>query len=123
MLGIGYDIRTKQGGVKRRILSEVVRRVVEAAAPEKIILFGSAARGEMGPDSDLDLLVVKGGKFNRDCLIGSVYRRLQGVRTAVDVVIVTPEEVDRYRDTHCLVICPALREGKVVYGSQASASP
>ena len=35
--------------------------------------------------------------------------------TAVDVVIVTPEDVDRYRDTHCLVICPALREGKVVY--------
>ncbi len=38
-------------------------------------------------------------------------------------MIVTPEEVDRYRDTHCLVICPALREGKVVYGSQASAPP
>jgi predicted nucleotidyltransferase len=123
MLGAGDEIRTKQGGVKRRVLSEVVRRVVEAAAPEKIILFGSAARGEMGPDSDLDLLVVKRGKFNRDRLIGSVYRRLQGVRAAVDVVIVTPEEVDRYRDTHCLVICPALREGKVVYGSQASASP
>ncbi len=80
MLGAGYEIRTKQGGVKRRVLSEVVRRVVEAAAPEKIILFGSAARGEMGPDSDLDLLVVKRGKFNRDRLIDSVYRRLQGVR-------------------------------------------
>lgn len=123
MVGTGYEIRTKQGAVKRRVLSEVVRRVVEAAAPERIILFGSAARGEMGPDSDLDLLVVKGGKFNRDRLIGSIYRRLQGVRAAVDVVIVTPEEVDRYRDTHCLVICPALREGKVVYGSQAPASP
>lgn len=48
MLGNGYEIRTRQGGVKRRVLSEVVRRVVEAAAPEKIILFGSAARGEMG---------------------------------------------------------------------------
>jgi predicted nucleotidyltransferase len=118
MLGTGYEIRAKRGGVKRRVLSEVVRRVVEGAAPENIILFGSAARGEMGPDSDLDLLVVKRGKFNRDRLIGSVYRRLQGVRAAVDVVIVTPEEIDRYRDTHCLVICPALREGKVVYGTQ-----
>ncbi len=72
-----YEIRTKQGGVKRRVLSEVLRRVVEAAAPERIILFGSAARGEMGPDSDL---VVKGGKFNRDRVTASVYRRLQGVR-------------------------------------------
>jgi predicted nucleotidyltransferase len=111
-----YEIRTKQGRVKRRVLSEVVRRVVEAAEPDKIILFGSAARGDMGPDSDLDLLVVKGGKFNRDRLTDSVYDSLQGVRAAVDVVIVTPDELDRYRDTHCLVICPALKEGKVVYG-------
>jgi hypothetical protein len=36
----------------------------------------------------------------------------------VDVVVVTLEGVERYRDTHCLVICPALREGKVVYGAE-----
>jgi len=41
------------------VLDEVVQRIVAVADPEKIILFGSAARGELGPDSDLDLLVVK----------------------------------------------------------------
>jgi len=46
-------------------LADIVRRVVEAAQPDKIILFGSAARGEMGPDSDIDLLVIKRGRFNR----------------------------------------------------------
>ena len=43
------------------VLDEVVQRIVAVADPEKIILFGSAARGELGPDSDLDLLVVKSG--------------------------------------------------------------
>lgn len=117
MHGTGYDIRTKTGRVKRQVLADVVRRVVEAAQPDKIVLFGSAARGEMGPNSDLDLLVIKGGKFNREKLTTAIYRHLHGADAAVDVVVVTPEEVERYRDTHCLVICPALKEGKVVYGA------
>ena len=96
------------------ILADVIRRVVEAAQPDKIVLFGSAARGEMGPDSDLDLLVIKGGKFNRHRVTTAIYRHLNG-KIGVDALVVTPEEVERYRDTHCLVICPAMREGKVVY--------
>ena len=51
--------------IDRRQLSEIIRRIVKVAAPEKIILFGSAARGEMGPNSDVDLLVIKRGKFHR----------------------------------------------------------
>jgi predicted nucleotidyltransferase len=117
MRGTGYNIRTKRGRVKRRVLAEVIRRVVEAAQPDKIILFGSAARGEMGPNSDLDLLVIKGGKFNRERLTSKIYDHLYDAEAAVDVMLVTPEEVEHYRDTHCLVICPALREGKVVYGT------
>jgi predicted nucleotidyltransferase len=109
--------RRKIGRPNKAVLADIVRRVVDAARPDKIILFGSAARGEMGPDSDLDLLVIKGGKFNRWRLTTSIYRHLRGADAAVDVVVVTPEEVDRYRDTHCLVICPALKEGKVVYGA------
>jgi uncharacterized protein len=117
MRDTGYAIRTKKGRVKRQVLADVIRRVVEAAKPDKIILFGSAARGEMGPNSDVDLLVIKGGKFDRGRVTTAIYRHLYGADAAVDVVVVTPEEVERYRNTHCLVICPALREGKVVYGS------
>src|SRR6184192_1885767 len=112
MRGTGYNVCTKNGRVKRKVLADVVRRVVEAAQPEKIILFGSAARGEMGPNSDLDLLVIKGGKFHRRRLTTAIYRHLRGSGAAVDVMVVTPDEVERYRDTHCLVIYPALREGK-----------
>jgi predicted nucleotidyltransferase len=103
------------------ILADIVKRVVEAAGPEKIVLFGSAARGEMGPDSDYDLLVIKGGKFDRHRVTTAIYRNLSG-EAAVDVVVVTPDEVDRYRDTHCLVICPALKEGKVIYDAEAPAA-
>ena len=99
------------------VLRDIVRRVVEAAQPEKIILFGSAARGEMGPDSDVDLLVIKGGRFQRGRLVERIYRQMHGAGEAVDIIVVTPEEVERYRDTPCLVIYPALREGKVVYGA------
>jgi uncharacterized protein len=117
MRGTGYDIRTKKGRVKRKVLADIIRRVVEAAEPEKIILFGSAARGEMGPNSDVDLLVIKGGKFNHWRLTTAIRRHLRGKGAAVDVVVVTPEDVERYGDSPYLVLYPALREGKVVYGA------
>ena len=106
--------KRKQGKPDPAILADIVARIVRAAKPEKIVLFGSAARGTMGPNSDIDLLVIKGGKFNRHRVTTAIYRHLSG-EAAVDAVVVTPEEVERYRDTHCLVICPALREGKVIY--------
>ena len=99
------------------VIQELVRRVVDSVHPLRIILFGSAARGEMGPNSDLDLLVIKGGKFNRGRVTTEIYRHLAGADAAVDVVLVTPEDVERYRNSHCLVIYPAMKEGKVVYGA------
>jgi len=103
--------------VRQQILDEVIRRIVEVAEPEKIILFGSAARGEMGPNSDMDLLVVKRGNFHRGHLTETIYMNLIGVGQAVDVIVVTSDDVERYRNSHALVIAPALREGKVVYAA------
>jgi predicted nucleotidyltransferase len=100
-----------------RVLRDIVRRVVNAAHPERVILFGSAARGEMGPNSDVDLLVIKRGRFNRRRVAARIYKHLYGAGAAVDLVVVTPEDVRRYGDAPCLVIYPALREGRVVYGA------
>lgn len=97
-------------------LDEIIRRIVEVAKPDKIILFGSAVRGEMGPNSDVDLLVIKSGA-NRLDLMGEIYRNLRGVGEAVDVIVATPEDVERYRNSHPVVIAPALKEGKVVYAA------
>ncbi len=98
-------------------LDEIIRRIVEVAKPDQIILFGSAVRGKLGPNSDIDLLVIKSGDVHRLRLAQQIYRNLHGVGQAVDVVVVTPEDVERYRDSWPTVIYPALREGKVVYGA------
>ncbi len=96
-------------------LDEIIRRIVEVAQPDKIILFGSAVKGELGPNSDVDLLVIKSGDVRRLQMAGEIYMNLIGVGQAVDVIVVTPEDVERYRDSWPTVIYPALREGKVVY--------
>ncbi len=95
-------------------LDEIIRRIVAVAEPEKIILFGSVAHGATNRHSDVDLLIVKDGAHRRR-LATSIYRSLRGVDAAVDVIVVTPDDVKRYGDSHALIIKPALNEGKVVY--------
>ena len=97
-----------------KTLREIVRRIVEIAQPEKIILFGSAALGRMGPDSDIDLLIVKDGVDAFD-LMRLIYKNLYGVDAAVDAIVVSSADIERYKDTHALVIKPALQEGRVIY--------
>ena len=101
--------------VSQEVLEKIVQRIVAVAQPERIILFGSAAREDMGPHSDIDLLVVKRGEFDPSRLVGDIYMHLHGVGQAVDVIVVTPEQVERYRHTHCLIIAPALQQGKEIY--------
>lgn len=106
---------TKQQLPNNDILADIVRRIVRVAHPERIILFGSAARGEAGPGSDLDLLVIKPGRYHRGRLTEDIYLSLIGVGRAVDVIVVTPEDIERYQDVPGLVIGPALREGQTIY--------
>lgn len=98
-------------------MDEIVRRVVEVAHPDRIILFGSAARGETGPDSDVDLLVVKSGVQNRGHLEEEIHLSFFGLEASVDVVVVTPEDVNAFRDRIGTVIQPALEEGIEVYAA------
>ena len=98
------------------VIDSVVRRIVDAVSPDRIILFGSTARGNQSACSDLDVLVVKACVSRRE-VAQRIYRALIGVGKAVDVVVVTPEDVDRYRNSPSLVIEPALREGKLIYAA------
>ncbi|MGO8703046.1 MAG: nucleotidyltransferase domain-containing protein [Candidatus Brocadiia bacterium] len=98
------------------VLQEIVRRIVEVARPERIILFGSAARGEGGRDSDIDLLIVK-SNVHRRRLAMDLYEALAHIGQAVDLIVVTPEDIERYGKSPALVLEPALREGKLLYAS------
>ena len=102
--------------VREEILQEIVRRIVAAVQPQKIILFGSAARQEMGPDSDLDLLVIKSCRNRRETA-RRIRRRLIGIGVPKDIIVATPEDIERYKDTIGLIYRPALRDGKVLYGA------
>jgi len=100
---------------KRDEIKEMVRRIVERFDPEQIILFGSHARGEAGPNSDVDLLVimpVSGSKREKQIEIGVALHDLQ---VPMDIIVSTPEEVKRRRRIVGTVIRPALNEGKVLY--------
>ncbi|MCY4431138.1 MAG: nucleotidyltransferase domain-containing protein [Rhodospirillales bacterium] len=104
----------EQQTASREIIDDIVRRIVGAVAPEKIILFGSAARGEMSADSDLDILVVKDDPDTLG-LLGRIYRSLYGAGAAVDAIVTTPKDLERFRDSHALVFKSAILEGRVLY--------
>ncbi len=96
-------------------LMELVRGIVEAVRPLRIILFGSAARDQMGPNSDLDILVVMPDGAHRRRTAQAIYRQLPALGVAKDIIVVTESDVRRYGDEPSLVLYPALREGKELY--------
>jgi len=96
-------------------IATMARRIVERFDPEKIILFGSHARGEVTPDSDADLLVVMrfaGSRLDRTV---EVRVALRGIGLAKDVFLVTPEEFEGDADVVGTLAWAALREGIVLY--------
>jgi predicted nucleotidyltransferase len=104
-----------QGKPDPHLLDEVVKRTVAAVQPVRIILFGSAALEAMGPDSDLDLLIVVRDGVHRRRTAQAVYRSLRGIGFAKDVVVVTESDVRQFGDDPSLVICPALHHGREIY--------
>lgn len=94
---------------------ELVRRIVDAVHPNRIILFGSAARGRMGPHSDLDFLVVMPDGIHRRRTAQTIYRSLAGMGIAKDIVVATESDVAEYGSNPSLVLYPAIREGREVY--------
>ena len=97
------------------LLDEVIRRIRAVSDPEQIILFGSYARGDFGPDSDVDLLVVKSGVEAPRQESVRLRRALRGLLIPIDVVVATPQQMQRHRDTIGLIYRQAVREGRILY--------
>ena len=112
--------------VTETLLSRMVAAIVETADPEQVILFGSHARGDARPGSDVDLIVIEAEPFGpgRDRLaeINRLMRALGGFGVAKDVLVYSRDEVAYWRDSLNNVLARALREGRVLYErSQADA--
>jgi len=93
----------------------MVKRIVEQFNPDKIILFGSQARGDAGPDSDVDLLVVmpfEGRKLDK---IVEIRVALSDFTVPLDILVSTPEQFAIRKEIPGTMERPAAREGKVLY--------
>jgi uncharacterized protein len=97
------------------VLKQIVQRIVEAVHPLRIIMFGSAARGEMGRDSDLDLMVVMPDGTHRRHTAQFVYGKLGDIMLPKDIVVATVSDLETYGQTRGFIYREALREGKVLY--------
>lgn len=100
-------------------VKEMVRRIVEQFHPEQVILFGSYARGQAGPDSDVDLLVVMPVSGSKRKVAVEIDLALAGMGLPKDIIVVTPEEMARSRDIIGTIVYPAVREGKIIYDRAA----
>ena len=96
-------------GVDESVLSEVVRRVLAVAKPDRIILFGSAATGQMSKDSDIDLLIVEPAPENR-------HEESVAITDAIgDVKIISSERFEATKNIIGGIAYPAHKYGRILY--------
>ena len=106
---------------KKSVAKEIqmmVNRIVKEFQPERVILFGSHARGEGGSDSDVDLLIVmpvEGSKRDKSIEIGVA---LHDVRIPKDIIVTTPEEFEWRKEIAGTIERPAVLEGKTLYAKE-----
>jgi len=96
---------------------DIVSRILDVVNPLQIFLFGSAVRGTMHANSDIDLLVVVPDGLHRRKTAQNIYRRLLGLGYATDIVVVTETDVKESYEGDGFVIYPARAEGRLVYAS------
>jgi predicted nucleotidyltransferase len=107
--------RTPRRTITPAEIARLVQRIVQQFDPEQVILFGSHARGDAGPDSDIDLLVVmdvKGSRLDKSVEIRLALREFLG---PMDILVTTPEDFAWRKDVVGTIEWPAAREGKVLY--------
>lgn len=98
-------------------LKYLVHTIVDTAHPEKVILFGSAARGEDGRYSDIDVAVVVPAGIHRRQTERHIYRAMIGFKIPVDVVVITQSDLDNYGNSPGLLYRDILKEGTLLYAA------
>ena len=97
------------------VIQNLTQRIVDEIHPLRIILFGSAARGDMQADSDVDLLVVMPEGTHRRHTAQLLYRKIRKIGRPFDVLVATPADLERHRENIGLIYWKILAEGKEVY--------
>lgn len=99
----------------QKLLKEVTRRIVDSVKPRRVLLFGSAVKGKMNNDSDLDMLVVMRDPAHRRRTAQKIYRHLRGAGIAVDIVVATEKDLKEYGKRSGTILKTAISHGRVLY--------
>ena len=102
-------------GIDKQTAREIVRRILSIAQPDKIILFGSAATGEMNRDSDIDLLIVEPEIIDRRAEYVRIIKVLRDIRYPFDVLFITTQWFEESKEVVGGIAYPANKYGKVIY--------
>jgi predicted nucleotidyltransferase len=100
---------------EEELLQTITNRIANELHPQKIILFGSWARGERGPHSDIDLLIVQESTLPRPQRYAEVRRLFWGMGIPMDILVYTPEEFARYQSVPGSFTHTVAHEGRVLY--------
>ena len=98
----------------------ITQRILAVSDPIKVIIFGSHARGDYGKDSDLDLLVVLENVDSTRAASNQLRESLRGLLYPIDVIVATPEQMERYQDSQEMIYSIAQKEGKIIYERAAT---
>lgn len=104
------------------LIAEATRRLAAAAPDAKVILFGSHARGEALPDSDLDLLVIEPKVKSRRAEYVRLRAALGNLGIPIDLVVVPASHIDEWGHFEGTMLNDALREGRVLVAPKAAGS-
>ena len=112
---LGKPVIDDARSVDDALIEEITRRIVEGVHPNRIILFGSRARGDARPDSDIDLFVElesPGSPVERHVKVRGF---LRGLGVAMDLIVMTPEEVSERRKSSISLVPIIEREGRILF--------
>jgi len=102
--------------VDEKLIKEIIRRVVNAVNPLRIILFGSWAYGKPHKSSDIDLLVVvDDGVISRYEAAVKAYGALRGILITKDIVVATPKQIDEWENVPQAFLTAVINKGKMIY--------
>jgi predicted nucleotidyltransferase len=102
--------------ITNELVQEIKNRIISGVHPDKIILFGSYAYGTPTKDSDLDLLVIMPSDEPMHSRVTRIRKLVRDIHIPKDIIVYTPQEVEKWKDASVAFITSIIRKGKVIYG-------
>ncbi len=104
-------------GTHSETIDMLIQRIVQEVHPLRIILFGSAMKGDVGRNSDIDLLVVMPEGVHRRRIAQLLYQKITHLGVPFDILVATPDDLRKHKDKIGLIYRTILREGREVYAA------